>query len=729
MVTTLSSICVLEYLSFERRQYIASQIPGFRKVVKSLPLHLDSLAISVDKIRIDQNEYYSTNRRSNNFYLCINELRKRLIQNPIIDGTVFLSAIFEKDRVELEKLMLDLIGNRSMIYTKELAFLDPWLYRFPEKLKIQAEIIEDRLFPLSLEDLDRIANILGPKPLKEFSTQLNNYQIFTHPIVRNSQKLVLWSGSEDFDHRRINHRNIHLKDYDRRILINHMNAWIANVNEVEKEFSGDIEVSGDNNLKLLEEEISIKEMMYLEKCKSGGKRVKANESIADFSVDPCDDFYAHVCPMGTTKQDFLSSIWETKRQIVRDYKFEHPENLLVKDFSVEKTRKVSEIVTQFLHSEESLTLCNFNKKIVSIFTRHLLEFNIGESDSLGNWKRSSCEQKMEMVRELPYPTQKFINSRMILSQAMDGSIANSLMKKLDKKLRQLFPKLKMGVLKELRRTPWAVENGALEMYEDALQKINFTTFSDIRKPIKHAQSVFIQAKNKCIDLIHGKYSMEIEDGICEVIAVGGAVRYINKPIESVYQGDLRDILTDQTAAFNSKDYGGIGFSMTHEILHTLVFDYRDFESHNSLAEFWTKDAKCVEEQTRKTCETFPTVTCDTKETFEEDAADLAAYRIVWNLYKKAYIRKTVVEKYEDLDKKQLFFYGAAVVFCSPNGMEKYSYHDTNHSNVYQRVNSLMSQMDGFSEAFKCKPSDRMVRNRARTCELYGSKAERKRKLG
>ncbi|CAO4365760.1 unnamed protein product [Caenorhabditis nigoni] len=287
MVTTLSSICVLEYLSFERRQYIASQIPGFRKVEKSLPLHLDSLAISVDKIRIDQNEYYSKNRRSNNFYLCIIELRKRLIQNPIIDGTVFLSAIFEKDRVELEKLMLDLIGNRSMIYTKELAFLDPWLYRFPEKLKIQAEIIEDRLFPLSLEDLDRIANILGPKPLKEFSTQLNNYQIFTHPIVRNSQKLVLWSGSEDFDHRRINHRNIHLKDYDRRILINHMNAWIANVNEVEKEFSGDIEVSGDNNLKLLEEEISIKEMMYLEKCKSGGKRVKANERFHNTVYSIC----------------------------------------------------------------------------------------------------------------------------------------------------------------------------------------------------------------------------------------------------------------------------------------------------------------------------------------------------------------------------------------------------------------------------------------------------------
>ncbi|PIC20178.1 hypothetical protein B9Z55_025464 [Caenorhabditis nigoni] len=276
-------------------------------------------------------------------------------------------------------------------------------------------------------------------------------------------------------------------------------------------------------------------------------------SIANFSVDPCDDFYAHVCPMGVAKQDFMKSIFETKLQIVKDYKIEHPENLFVNAFSANVTNKMSNIVTQFLHSNESSTLCHISEKIVTIFTHHLLDFDVEGTVSLEDWKHSSCEHKMDMVRKLSFSTQKFINSRMVISQAMDGSIASSLMQKLDKKLRQLFSKLKMAVLKELRTTPWAVNSGALEMYEDALQKINFTTFSDIRKPLKHAQSVFIQAKNECINLLRVKYSVEIEDGICEVIAVGVAVRYINKPMDSINPTDLRDILIDQTAAFNSED--------------------------------------------------------------------------------------------------------------------------------------------------------------------------------
>ncbi|PIC49363.1 hypothetical protein B9Z55_007996 [Caenorhabditis nigoni] len=288
MLTQLSSICVLEYLSFDKRQYIVSQVSEFRTVEKSLPLHLDYLNISVKKIQLNQDEYwtnripkpqdfnqnYPTEHLSNAWTV---EIRKRPIENPAPDSTVLglLPPIYENFQKAFGKLIFDLIGNRPMIYTKKLEIRSSWDYPLPADLKIQAEIIESRGFRLSLDDLDRISKILGPKSLQEFSTQLHFYPILTHPIIQNSKKLVLCN--RNFDPQRVNHRNIHLKDYDREALMNHMNAWIANGPEVGMEFSGDIEVSDKNYWKLMEEEKLIKKMMYLKKLETGGKRVKADE--------------------------------------------------------------------------------------------------------------------------------------------------------------------------------------------------------------------------------------------------------------------------------------------------------------------------------------------------------------------------------------------------------------------------------------------------------------------
>ncbi|PIC49364.1 hypothetical protein B9Z55_007997 [Caenorhabditis nigoni] len=270
MLSTLSSICVmeyLEYLSFEKRQYIVSQIPGLRKVEKSLPHHLDYLNIAFDRIRINEYEYYLTNKGSGTI-----EIRKRQIPYPPNDLLGLESPNYENVQVAIEKLVNDLIGDRPMIYTKKLEFWDSWIFRIPFDLKIQAESIEARWFNLRHGDLDRISNFLGPKPLKEFSTKLDNYEIFTHPIVRNSQKLVIWRGSLDSYNWRVNHRNIHLKDYDRETLYRLMNEWIASDPKIGMELTGDIKRT--YSWKLIEEEIWIKERMYLIKCGNHGIRVK-----------------------------------------------------------------------------------------------------------------------------------------------------------------------------------------------------------------------------------------------------------------------------------------------------------------------------------------------------------------------------------------------------------------------------------------------------------------------
>ncbi|CAO4367711.1 unnamed protein product [Caenorhabditis nigoni] len=289
ILSRLGSICVSEFLSFERRQYIASRIPGFRKVEKSIPLHLDYLKISYDTIRIDEYEYYFTERlrRTQDFNPAVypldvwsKELRKRRYQNPPSDSTVLALVSPYQDYVQtpFEKLVFDLLGNRTTIYLKKLEFCDDRIYRIPVEMKIQAETIETEYLSLRYADLDQLSNVLGPKPLKEFSTELRRFDNFTHHIVRNSEKLVLTFGTEDFDPQRINHMNVHLRGFLRYSLIRYMNAWIENGPEVGMEFTGDIKKSeyepprGFDNEKTL-----IMKMMNLKKSESGGKGVKPDK--------------------------------------------------------------------------------------------------------------------------------------------------------------------------------------------------------------------------------------------------------------------------------------------------------------------------------------------------------------------------------------------------------------------------------------------------------------------
>ncbi|CAO4367719.1 unnamed protein product [Caenorhabditis nigoni] len=276
MLTKRSSICVLGYLSFERRLYIVSQIPAIRKVEKSSPLHLDTFLIGFNGIRLNEHKYYSSDETV--------ELQKKLAKNPYNINSLGPPA-FDTDPThgKFQKVIDDLIGHRPMIFTKKLELYDLSLwkqrdskpYRLPVDLKIQAETLDARWCYYNYGDLNRISNILGPKPLKEVLLQLDNYHIFAHPIVRNSEKLVLYCNNVRFDAQRINHRNIHLDGNYR--FMDYLNEWIRNQNEVGMEFSGDVGFHRRGHSEFMWKEKPLKEMMYWKKCESGGRRVKADE--------------------------------------------------------------------------------------------------------------------------------------------------------------------------------------------------------------------------------------------------------------------------------------------------------------------------------------------------------------------------------------------------------------------------------------------------------------------
>ncbi|CAO4367708.1 unnamed protein product [Caenorhabditis nigoni] len=169
ILTRLSSICVLEYLSFDKRLYLVSRIPGFRKVEKSLPLHLDYLKILSYGIQIDQHKYYLS-RRLQDFDPTGTptrtfELRKMQIETLSVTFLGFVSPIDGNIQKAYEKLVYDLIGNRPWMFTKKLEVRDSWIH--------------------GEDDPDRI--VYGPRTPKKLSTRIRSFENVI--LVRNSEKI------------------------------------------------------------------------------------------------------------------------------------------------------------------------------------------------------------------------------------------------------------------------------------------------------------------------------------------------------------------------------------------------------------------------------------------------------------------------------------------------------------------------------------------------------------
>ncbi|KAF1748589.1 hypothetical protein GCK72_025056 [Caenorhabditis remanei] len=346
--------------------------------------------------------------------------------------------------------------------------------------------------------------------------------------------------------------------------------------------------------------------------------------------------------------------------------------------------------------------------------------------------------------------------RMELVAAVDALVASTLTKNLRVDAKKLFENLKNAMRKEFERTPWAKNNHAVEKYEEALKKITFWTFSDAEHILTTAFRKSEISYNNCLKTLKTAYNDKVSKTFCKVMATNNATNFLHGSHEELSEMGLNEIISDRLLLFNYKNeriyvsndflllmntndtsdlHGTLGFLLLHEIMHTFVFGHEDIAANNTLYPYWTKHADCVAKQAEKTCETFPTVLtedgqsqgCNTTITFEEDAADLAAYRLAYELGKPKFARKTMVENYESITKDEMFFYGAGIILCIPNGMNVRLFSGQPHSYNYQRLNSLMSQMNEFKTAFKCKDTDKMIQNKAAECTLYGSKAPLTRK--
>ncbi|CAI2352919.1 unnamed protein product [Caenorhabditis sp. 36 PRJEB53466] len=451
------------------------------------------------------------------------------------------------------------------------------------------------------------------------------------------------------------------------------------------------------------------------------------KSHVDFSIHPCDDFYSHVCP-ATKQRDFVTSLGNIKKALIAENQKFYFGN---EDVNMTKSKERASLLDEFMDSKEAI---NFNQshpdlhqKLVDLFPM-TIDFASGF-----HLKRSK---------------DRYLNLRNMYIGLWLETISNIEMPVADREIRVLYDELKGAVRDEFMNTPWLInKNGSLEKFVKALDALPLKTVADFQEFSLETMVFFTRGiQDIRASLTLPDVHANVLEAIHEAIVLSDLLEYFKEKQYEILPelGNLKSkmefiggfgseiafnyiLLTGVTTPvllayktdFKSDLYGGVGTTLIHEIMHTFVFGRND---PSPLRVWGSNRTDCVRYQMKKTCRTFPTSVCsDATYTFEEDAADLAAYRIAWKSYEKTLSRESrEVEEYERLDKKQLFFYAFPTLFCqkmnSVEGVE-----DT-HSSHHHRINSLMSQMKAFKEVFQCKPNDRMMRNRSKHCVLFGEHA-------
>lgn len=177
----------------------------------------------------------------------------------------------------------------------------------------------------------------------------------------------------------------------------------------------------------------------------------------------------------------------------------------------------------------------------------------------------------------------------------------------------------------------------------------------------------------------------------------------------------------QRGALRAANYGGIGMVMGHEVTHGFDDEGRRFDAQGNMKEWWSEKvgaefdsrAAClVEQYNAYTPIAGDTVHLDGKLTLGENIADLGGIKLAYHALKLA--SKAKPEKLPpgaEFTAEQIFFLNTAQSWCDKRRPEYSRLLATvdPHSPPEFRVNGALSNLSEFAAAFKCQPTDKMVR--------------------
>ncbi|PZP33826.1 MAG: peptidase M13 [Roseateles depolymerans] len=179
-------------------------------------------------------------------------------------------------------------------------------------------------------------------------------------------------------------------------------------------------------------------------------------------------------------------------------------------------------------------------------------------------------------------------------------------------------------------------------------------------------------------------------------------------------------------ADDAVNYGAIGAVIGHEISHGFDDEGSQFDGDGALHNWWTEeDRKAFEAITAKLAEQFdayepiPGKHVNGKLTMGENIADLSGLQIAYKAYLRSLGGKPA-PVIDGLSGQQRFFMGWAQVWRSKTREERQLQLLTvdPHSPTEFRANGAAVNHDGFHEAFKTKPGDKMYKPSAERIRLW-----------